>query len=224
MDTVLQMPAGRPPRHSREEFVEVGINFADRNGIPALTLRQLAMQIGVSTTAVYRYFPDKSTLLAAMRDSLLQEVATQFNPVGDPATSLVNMALAMRSVARRHPCFGQVLLESPLTGPALDTIPRLAIGYLEALGLQGRSASRAYRQLESTALGVAIFDFAGAPRHLEQRLGRMLRLDLPAYSAATTDIQAIDTENEVAFRLTMETIVAALAAEGSANKGVSNAG
>lgn len=224
MDTVPRMPAGRPPRHSHRDFVDVGISFADRHGIPALTLRHIGMQLGVSTTAVYRYFPDKGALLGAMRDALLADVANRLTPVDDPAANLIGMATAMRHVARKHPCFGQVLLESPMTGPAIDTIPRLAFGYLEALGLPSRVVGRAYRQLESTALGVTIFDLSGAPAHLEQRLDRMQRLGHRAYPRNSTDITTIEAENEAAFRATIETLVAALSAEGAATGRASHGG
>lgn len=218
------MPAGRPARHSHREFVDVGIAFADRHGIPALTLRQIGMQLGVSTTAVYRYFPDKGALLGGMRDTLLAQVAERLTPVDDPAANLIDMATAMRHVAREHPCFGQVLLESPLTGAAIDAIPRAAFGYLEELGLPSQVVGRAYRQLESTALGVAIFDLAGAPEHLEQRLGRMQRIGHRAYPQGSTDTTTIDAENETAFRMTIDTLVAALSAEGAAARRFSHGG
>jgi hypothetical protein len=73
-------------------------------------------------------------------------------------------------------------------------------------------------------MGSAIFDFAGAPYHLEQRLGRMQRLGSSAYPPATTDTAAIDAENELAFLRTVETLVAALAAEGAEQMRSSHAG
>lgn len=223
MGTVAVMPAGRPPRHSREDFVAAGIHFADRNGIPALTLRQLGLQLGVSTTAVYRYFPDKGALLSTMRDALLQKVAARFRAADDPASNLVGMAMAMRDVVREHPCFGQVLLESPLSGPAIDSLPLVVFGFLADLGLEPAAVARAYRQLESTVLGASMFDFAGAPDHLTQRLGRMQRLGHPAYAGDSIDAATIDAENETAFHRTVETLVAALVIEG-AKKTTSHAG
>ena len=78
------VPPGRKPSKSREEFVQSAIDFADEHGIDALTVRALGSAMGLSATAVYRYFPTKETLLSAMREELLSEVVVAADDVPDP--------------------------------------------------------------------------------------------------------------------------------------------
>jgi AcrR family transcriptional regulator len=46
-----------------------------RYGVEHLSLRQVAQEIGVSPSAAYHYFPDRDSLLAALGESLFDELA-----------------------------------------------------------------------------------------------------------------------------------------------------
>jgi AcrR family transcriptional regulator len=50
----------------RAALVEAGMKHLESGGEADISLRQLAREVGVSATAVYRHFPDKRALLAAL--------------------------------------------------------------------------------------------------------------------------------------------------------------
>lgn len=50
----------------RSALLEQGIALVESEGIEALSLREVARRAGVSATAVYRHFPDKAALVAAL--------------------------------------------------------------------------------------------------------------------------------------------------------------
>lgn len=50
----------------RSTLISEGIALVENEGIEALTLREVARRAGVSATAVYRHFPDKAALIAAL--------------------------------------------------------------------------------------------------------------------------------------------------------------
>ncbi len=50
----------------RAALIEQGITLVESDGVEALSLREIARRAGVSATAVYRHFPDKKALLAAL--------------------------------------------------------------------------------------------------------------------------------------------------------------
>lgn len=62
--------APRPYHHGdlRSALVEAGLRHLQAGGETGVSLRQLARETGVSPTAVYRHFPDKRALLAALAD------------------------------------------------------------------------------------------------------------------------------------------------------------
>ena len=209
------MPAGRKPTRSQDEFVAAAIEFADANGIDALTLRELGRSLGASATAVYRYFPDKEALLSAMRDALLARAVAQVDFEDDPRTMLITVASGFRDQARRHPCLSQLMILSRLTGPTADVIPNAVGGALARLGLRGGALVLAYRQLETLVVGSSVFDFSGAPQHLTERRERMrIATDL-GFDAVLVDEAAVEAVNEAAFRANLEVILAALIAQGA---------
>jgi AcrR family transcriptional regulator len=50
----------------RSALIEAGMHALSTHSTDALSLRALAREVGVSATAVYRHFPDKDALLAAL--------------------------------------------------------------------------------------------------------------------------------------------------------------
>ena len=58
----------RPYHHGdlRAALVEAGLAAIEARGADDLSLRELARVVGVSATAVYRHFPDKKALVAAL--------------------------------------------------------------------------------------------------------------------------------------------------------------
>jgi AcrR family transcriptional regulator len=50
----------------RSSLLSEGIALVENDGIEALSLREVARRAGVSATAVYRHFPDKAALTAAL--------------------------------------------------------------------------------------------------------------------------------------------------------------
>ena len=52
----------------RSALVEEGLAQLDTKAPEAVSLREIARNVGVSATAVYRHFPDKDALLAALCD------------------------------------------------------------------------------------------------------------------------------------------------------------
>lgn len=52
-----------------EDVVQMAVQIADEEGLPAVTMNAVAMRLGLTTMAVYRYFPSKETLLDAIIDA-----------------------------------------------------------------------------------------------------------------------------------------------------------
>jgi AcrR family transcriptional regulator len=97
----------------------------EQRGLDAVTMRRIAQAVGVSATAIYRHFPDRSALLAVLADQGFKELAEQFDGVyrarRRASTQLLKMAdicvdfaiahsnlyelmfLKQRSGARRYP-------------------------------------------------------------------------------------------------------------------------
>lgn len=62
---------GRPSTTSREAILAVAVRLVQQQGVSALSLRQLARELGISPTSLYRYFANKQQLLSALGDQVL---------------------------------------------------------------------------------------------------------------------------------------------------------
>lgn len=55
----------RAPKLTTELIVDTAINVADRDGLPALSMRRIADELGVGAMSLYRHISDKDALLVS---------------------------------------------------------------------------------------------------------------------------------------------------------------
>ena len=115
-------------------------------GAPAVSLRAIAREIGVTPAAIYRYYPNLQALIDALHEDILGELVTRIEFVrdqhpGDGAeVRIAEMARAFRRWALGHPAEFWLALgpDSPgrtglagATGPAAIRVPRLVVVFLD---------------------------------------------------------------------------------------------
>ncbi|WP_204120161.1 TetR/AcrR family transcriptional regulator [Levilactobacillus wangkuiensis] len=96
-------------------------------GAEQLSLRQIARFLAVTPAAVYRHFPDKASLLAALRTEIMAEItATLRENVLDSADAtamLQRMVSNLLAYADQHPQAVTFALTAPLPTPvSLTTV------------------------------------------------------------------------------------------------------
>lgn len=70
-------------RYRRHDIVERAIGVLDQYGLPDLSMRRIASELGVQPSALYHHFANKQTLLAAVADELLDRGAQPDAAVDD---------------------------------------------------------------------------------------------------------------------------------------------
>jgi AcrR family transcriptional regulator len=91
----------------REAVVEEGLRLLRTNDAEALSLREIARNVGVSATAIYRHFPDKDALLKAL-------AAAGFAQLGEEQSSV-----AGRGGKEGFAAIGQAYVRFALENPLL---------------------------------------------------------------------------------------------------------
>ncbi len=139
---------------SRQRALQAAIELADTKGIDALSMRNLASQLGVVPMALYRHVANKEDLLNGMVETVYSEVDT---PTGaDWRATMRQRAIAMREALRRHP-WAVELMETNSPGPANLEYHNAGIGCLRAqAGMSVRTAIDAYNLLDSYLYGFAL--------------------------------------------------------------------
>ncbi|AYM03308.1 TetR/AcrR family transcriptional regulator [Levilactobacillus yiduensis] len=103
----------------------------EEQGAENLSLRQIARFLAVTPAAVYRHFPDKASLLAALRVEITEELAAALRAnvldSADATAMLQQMITNLVAFATAHPRAVRFVLTAPLAVPqSLTTVLTLA--------------------------------------------------------------------------------------------------
>jgi AcrR family transcriptional regulator len=121
-------PAKRRRRSAedrRRQAVAAAKRIVLRQGFEALTMRRVARLAGVSAAALYLYFPDRLSLMAAVADELFQGLLGAFRAAlaraegdPDPRARLHAVMTAYLDWGLSHPDEYRVIFMTPITGVA----------------------------------------------------------------------------------------------------------
>ncbi|MGY4974001.1 TetR/AcrR family transcriptional regulator [Streptomyces nigrescens] len=156
--------------HSHAELTAVAVDLADQGGLSAVSMRQVAKELGTGQASLYRYVSGRDDLLDLMTDAVTGEIDLDVPLHGDPVEDLVALAARAKAVHLRHPWLSDVPPEPLRLGPRGMDFLEYALRAMAPVRLPGRT------KMEIVALMSALVaQFARA----ETQVGR-----------ATTDRQA----------------------------------
>jgi AcrR family transcriptional regulator len=95
----------------REEIVAAALELLAADGAEALSMRRIADRVGIRAASIYKHFPNKEALEAAMISAGFDRQAEAFERAGD---GLVALAASYRDFARANPHLYRLMTERPL--------------------------------------------------------------------------------------------------------------
>jgi AcrR family transcriptional regulator len=137
--TAERFPEHRTPL-SRERILGAAIALADRQGIEAVTMRNLAGELGVEAMSLYYHVANKDALLDGVVDSVLLEVEEELGGFdiapGNPEwkSTLRAWSLTARNVMLRHPWAPALIETRTLMTPTLLRYMNSILGILLEAG------------------------------------------------------------------------------------------
>ncbi|HJX42937.1 MAG TPA: TetR/AcrR family transcriptional regulator [Geodermatophilus sp.] len=127
------------PRSSLDvdRVVDAAVRLADAEGLPALSMRRVAADLGVAVMTLYGHVPGKGELVDLMLDSVLAELYPDEEVVtaGDWRTRLAAVARANWDLFLRHPWALHLATGRPPLGPHLMRKYELELRAVDGLGL-----------------------------------------------------------------------------------------
>ena len=163
-----------PPPTTRDALVEAAADLLDKGGPAAVTLRAVALAVGVSHNAPYKHFRDKEALLAAVASRELRRNAEAMRaalaPGADAFAELKRMALghvrsALRQPERFRLTYGGWTRDEPelseAAGEAHDLFVRAVAAAQAAATIGAGDPERVAALLLATAHGAADMALAG---------------------------------------------------------------
>ncbi|MGM9334436.1 TetR/AcrR family transcriptional regulator C-terminal domain-containing protein [Streptomyces murinus] len=112
---------GRGPRpaYTRDDIAAAAVRIADAGGLDAVSMRQVAAELGCGTMSLYNYVPRKEDLYELMMDAVGAEHAL-WPPSGDWRADLMRVAHEARALMHRHPWMPRLM--SPVYGFSPHTL------------------------------------------------------------------------------------------------------
>ena len=133
----------RPPL-TRERVVAEALTVIAQDGVGALTMRTLALRLGVVPGALYRHVRNKEQLQDLVLDGVLAEVDCDIDGSLAWTEQLKVLAHRLREVLEGHPgVAGLLQLRDPL-GPHSLAVAEAFLGPLQAAGFGEREAGLAF--------------------------------------------------------------------------------
>ncbi|MBI5517022.1 MAG: TetR/AcrR family transcriptional regulator [Deltaproteobacteria bacterium] len=128
-------PRARARQRRLEEILAAGLELVRTEGIEALTTHRLAAELGLAVGALYRYFPSKAALVAALEgrclallgerlEAVLLATAEVYPPEDAALARLLVLERAYGAFARERPAefalLGQVLADPRTLVPGAE--------------------------------------------------------------------------------------------------------
>lgn len=139
---------GPAPTFDRARLAGAGVALADAEGLPAVTMRAVAVSLGAGQASLYRYVATRDELLELMIDQVNGEISYAGLGSGDWLADLLTLARQSRGVYLAHPWLLDATASRSPLGPnavaylehALAALAELTASprtKLEALGILG---------------------------------------------------------------------------------------
>jgi AcrR family transcriptional regulator len=149
---------GPQPALTVSQIARVAIKIADAEGLEAVTMHRVARELGVTTMALYRYFPGKAHLVDLMIDSV-SDSETGFGKPSLPWSARLKVwATRCRAIYLDHPWFLQATsVRHSIMGPNELSWMEAALGILAESGLAPGDRHPAFLALIGHVRGHATF-------------------------------------------------------------------
>jgi AcrR family transcriptional regulator len=148
-------PPSTRPRLSKERVLSAAMAIADRGGLPGLTIRSLAKELGAKPMSVYYYVASKDELLDALVDVVFEEIDLP-DPDGDWREEMRRRAHSARARLKQHR-WAIGLLESR-TSPGHATLRHhdRVLACLRRAGFSVELTAHTYALIDSYVYGFAL--------------------------------------------------------------------
>jgi AcrR family transcriptional regulator len=152
---------GPKQRVSVDEVVRAAVAVADADGLPAFSMRKVAVRLGIGLMSVYTYVPGRSELIGLMIDDVSGEQELRAH-TGTLRERMAAIARLSWDEYHRHPWLLQVEESRPPLGPHASARYEWQLGAIEGAGfsdlemdqvvtlLVGFAASAARASIEAT--------------------------------------------------------------------------
>ena len=118
-----------------DDVVHAAIQIAEADGLSAVTMSAVSARLGLTTMAIYRYFPNKDALLDAIVDTAMGCPPVPSDPRGDWRADVARWAHAKRAMLCARPWLAELPFVAAPHGPNWLSWVEAVVEPLSRIGL-----------------------------------------------------------------------------------------
>lgn len=150
-----KMPAEERVPLSRERALSAALELADKDGIASLSMRKLALELGVEAMSLYHHVANKDDILGGMVDLVFAEI--ELPAKGDDwKPAMRDRARSARAAMRRHPWAISIMDSRTEPGPATLRHHNAVIACCRAAGFSVELTAHAFSLIDSYIYGFVL--------------------------------------------------------------------
>jgi TetR/AcrR family transcriptional regulator, tetracycline repressor protein len=165
---------GRPRRGeqslTKDRILKVAARLINKMGAEQVTMRGIAVDLGVDPMSLYNHVQNKEALLDGVALDFLDTLPTPA-PTGDLGTDITALANAFRRAATGQPQVATLLLTRQLGSMTGLALTDAALGVLRAAGFSPDQAVHAFRSVFAFLVGTVLRESSIGPTFSGQNLG-----------------------------------------------------
>ncbi len=188
---------------SRRRILEAAVQFVDREGLEALSMRKLGAELGVEAMSLYNHVPNKDALLDGMVDLLLGELEVPSEDK-DWEERIREAYRTFRHLAHEHPnVFPLFVVRPPETMDGAWLVEEF-LKTLRRAGFDTQTTLHAFRALSSYTVGYAMAEirgFAMEPAGSQPGTWQLPAEEFPHISELKFHLEEVDRDAEFEFGL-----------------------
>ncbi|MFI1459197.1 TetR/AcrR family transcriptional regulator [Nocardia carnea] len=142
----------RPRSLTDEQLVAAALSVIDRDGLPGLTMRAVARDLGIATMGLYRYVADRQALEILVVDHIFRTVDLALPPLNWAERIRILME-RLRVAVAAHPAVVPLVLRHRQAAPGSLLLIETMLAALTEGGLTGIDRVVAQRTLIGQLLG-----------------------------------------------------------------------
>ncbi|MGE8722018.1 TetR/AcrR family transcriptional regulator C-terminal domain-containing protein [Leptospira terpstrae] len=137
---------------SKELVLKVAIQLADNSGLEELSMRNLALHLGVEAMSLYNHVKNKDELLDGMVDSVVSKIILP-KIGGDWKKEMKKRARSARQILIQHPWVTMLVVSRMNVGQSMLTYFDATLGCLHSAGFSLQAADHIINAIDSHVYG-----------------------------------------------------------------------
>ncbi len=144
-----------PGALSRDRVLRMALSLADAGDIEAISMRKIALALGVQAMSLYNHVANKDDILDGIVDLVIGEIEVP-DLASDWKVAMRRRSVSAHEVLLRHPWSAIVIMSRVNVGPASLRYVDGTIGCLVNAGFSWVNADRAWNAIDSHIYGFTL--------------------------------------------------------------------